>query len=142
MSLEDLRRRLEEMRRGRAGVQKSLKSVVSRQTGTPMSKIHIPDKHLDLVPEVPLDEFLALDRTDEAKCSVKWNCDDFARNLWNNVRNWGLREKNSNYAFALVWIQNHALCGYVREPDAKFVWVEPQTDKITQIHSRPIFILF
>ena len=106
-----------------------MKSIVARQTKCPMSKIFVPDKHLSLVPEGPLRSFLIRDKTDEAKYSANWNCDDFARNLWNNVRNWGLKEENANYAFALVWTQAHALCGYAREPDGKFVFLEPQTDQ-------------
>lgn len=142
MSLEDLRERLAELRRRRAGAPKSLKSVVARQTKCPMSKIYVPDKHLSLVPEEAFKAFLVTDKTNEAKYSVDWNCDDFARNLYNNVRNWGLKEKNANYAFALVWTQRHALNGYAREPDGRFIFLEPQTDKKTQIHSRPVFILF
>ena len=142
MGLNELIARLEELKRKRAGEPSSLKFLVSKQTKTPMSKIHVPDKHLSLVPEEALMAFLVIDKTDEAKYSVDWNCDDFARNLWNNVRNWGLKEMNANYAFALVWTQAHALCGYAREPDGKFIFLEPQTDRKSRIHSRPIFILF
>lgn len=142
MSLQDLRERLAELRRRRAGAPKSLKSIVARQTKTPMSKIYVPDKHLSLVPEEALKAFLEKDKTDKAQYSVDWDCDDYARNLFNNVRNWGLKDMNANYAFALVWTQRHALNGFAREPDGKFVWIEPQTDRKTQIYSRPVFILF
>ena len=142
MSLADLRRRLEEMRRRRAGATKSLKVLVARQTKCAMSKIFIPDKHLDYVPESALKVFLVKDKTDRMQYSSDWNCDDFARNLYNNVRNWGLKEMNANYAYALVWTQGHALNGYAREPDGKFIFLEPQTDRRTEIHSKPVFILF
>ena len=133
--LDDLREKLKKENKPH-----SLKSLLRRQTGC--RHIFIPDKHLELVDDADAAEFLKQDITDrEAYIPERFNCDDFARNVHNRARNYGLKRKNKNWAWAEIWVHSHALNLYVNS-DMEVVFIECQTDEKTQIHSRPRFILF
>ena len=125
--------------------QPSLKQLIHMQTGCPYRYIFIPDKHLDLVDDDDAQEFLKQDRTDrETYVPERFNCDDFARNVYNNARNYGLRIKKKNWAWAELIVPGtpgHALDLYVNKVQ-RVVFIETQTDEETIIHSRPRFVKF
>ena len=117
----------------------SLTSVVYRATGC--REVHVPDRHMDLPTDSDITRWLAADQTDKKEyVSENWNCDDFARNCWNNIRNMALKE-GKNIAFALTWSQGHALNLYVNN-NQQVIFIEPQTDKRTSVHSALRFVLF
>lgn len=117
----------------------SLFSIVRRATGC--GKIYIPDRHMDLPTDADMKRWLAIDKTDKKKYTGEgWNCDDFARNVWNNIRNMALAE-GLNIAFALVWSSGHALNLYVNDKH-QLIYIEPQTDKKTSVHSPLRFVIF
>ena len=135
--LEDLRSK---MRKGNKTP--SLKSVVRKATGCSSRHIYIPDKHMDLVNERDAKEFLAQDRTDrELYVKELFDCDDYARNVYNNARNYGLEVLGKNWAWAVIWIRGHALNLYVTEA-LKVVFIETQTDRETTIKAKTIFVGF
>ena len=79
MSLEDLRKRLEDLRRKRIGQPQSLESLLYKATRCPRSHIHVPDPLMTLprLEEVTL--FLELDKTDQLPfIPDKFDCDNFA----------------------------------------------------------------
>lgn len=120
----------------------SIKKLVRNATGCSYSHIYIPDKHMDLVNENDAKEFLKQDLVDrENYVPERFDCDDFARNLYNNARNYGLKIKNKNWYWADVWTKGHALNLYVTE-DFKVVIVEPQTDEETTIRGKTRFVKF
>lgn len=117
----------------------SLLSIVRQATGC--SRIEIPDRHMDLPTDADMKRWLATDKTDKKKYTGEgWNCDDYARNVWNNVRNMALAE-GKNIAFAFLWTSAHALNLYVNN-NHQVIYIEPQTDKKTSIHSKPRFVIF
>lgn len=135
--LEDLRRKL-----GKKNKAPTLKSIIRKATRCASRHIYIPDKHMDLVNEKDAKEFLQQDHIDhEGYIPELWDCDDFARNLYNNARNYGLKVREKNWAWAEIWIRGHALNLYVTE-DFKVIFIEPQTDKETTIHTRTVFVKF
>ena len=142
MSLEDLRRRLEEMRRGRAGVQKSLKSIVARQTKCVRSNIFIGDRHLDLPTEDEVKEFLKKDKTNELEYAPPFDCEDFSLRLHYMGKMFGFHEKGANWAFANTWSQGHGFNLVCVKPDARVIFLEPQSDRYTVPHSKLRFIIF
>ena len=119
-----------------------LKQVIRRETGCPSRNIFIPDKHMDLVNDVDAEEFLKQDLTDrETYVIERFDCDDFARNVYNNARNYGLKVKNKNWYWAEIWTAKHALNFYLNQ-DIEVVFIECQTDEKTAIHSKVRFIKF
>lgn len=120
----------------------TLKSIIRKATGCASRNIYIPDKHMDLVNEKDAKYFLSLDVIDrEPYAKELFDCDDFARNVYNNARNYGLRVLGKNWAWAEIWVRGHALNLYVTE-DFKVHFIEPQTDKETTIHTRTVFVKF
>lgn len=135
--LDELRKKLK-----KGGKQPSLKRLIRKQTGCSPRNIFIPDKHLDLVDDFDAKTLLGQDRTNrEAYVPERFNCDDFARNVYNNARNYGLKIKKKNWCWAEIWVAGHALNLYVNQ-DMKVVFIETQTDEETTIHSRPRFVKF
>ena len=135
--LENLRSKI-----GKRNKTPTLKSIVRKATGCASRNIYIPDKHMDLVNEKEAKEFLVRDLTDRDNYVAEmYDCDDFARNVYNNARNYGLRVLNKNWAWAEIWVRGHALNLYVTE-DLKVVFVETQTDRETTIHTRTVFVKF
>jgi hypothetical protein len=117
----------------------SLSSIVYQATGC--KAVHIPDKHMDLPTDSDMKRWLAYDQTDKEQYVAELkDCDDFARNVWNNIRNMAIKE-GKNIAFAIIWTQAHALNLYVNN-NRQVVFIEPQTDKRTSIHSVPRFVIF
>ena len=132
--LDDLRKRIGKKK------QPTLKSLIKKATHC--RNIYIPDKHMDLVNERDAKEFLEQDHIDHGSYIPElWDCDDFARNLHNNARNYGLKVKKLNWCWANIWIRRHALNLYVTE-DFKVVFIEPQTDEETTIEAKTIFVNF
>ena len=131
----------EKLKKGKQ--QPTLNKLIHEQTGCPYRYIFIPDKHLDLVDDVDAKEFLKQDRTDrETYIPERFNCDDFARNVYNNARNYGLKVKKQNWAWAELVVPGspgHALNLYVNK-NQMVVFIETQNDKETMIHSRPRFV--
>ena len=132
--LDDLRKRIGKKK------QPTLKSLIKKATHC--RNIYIPDKHMDLVDDADAQEFLIQDLTDRETYVVeRFNCDDFARNVYNNARNYGLKTKKKNWCWAEIWVATHALNLYVNQ-DMKVVFIECQTDEKTPIHSRARFVKF
>jgi len=135
--LEDLRSKL-----GKRNKTPSLKSIIRKATRCASSRIYIPDKHMDLVNKDDARKFLAQDLTDREHYIVeRFDCDDFARNVYNNARNYGLRELNKNWCWAKIRIRGHDLNLYVTE-DLKVVFIETQTDEETTIRTRTVYVDF
>ena len=135
--LDDLRRKI-----GKRNKTPSLKSIVRKATGCVSRHIYIPDKHMDLVNKNDAREFLAQDLTDrEPYVKELFDCDDFARNVYNNARNYGLRVKKKNWCWAKIRIRGHDLNLYVTE-DLKVVFISTQTDEETTIHEKTIYVDF
>ena len=134
--LDDLRKKL-----GKKKVP-TLKSIVRKATRCSSRHIYIPDKCMDLVNENDAREFLSQNLTDrELYVKELFDCDDYARNVYNDARNYGLEVLGKNWAWAEIWIRGHALNLYVTT-DLKVVFIEPQTDKRTTIHARTVFVKF
>ena len=118
----------------------SLKRILRK--ATKCRHVYIPDKHMDLVDDADAKEFLEQDLTDrETYVLERFDCDDFARNVYNHARNYGLKVKKKNWCWAEIWIAKHALNLYVNQ-DMKVVFIECQTDEKTSIHSRARFVKF
>jgi len=117
----------------------SLAYVVYQATGC--RRVEVPDKHMDLPTDSDMKRWLAYDKTDKKPYENEvWDCDDFARNCWNNIRNMALKE-GKNIAFALTWSQGHALNLYVNN-NRQVIFIEPQTDRQTSVHSALRFVIF
>ena len=135
--LDDLRSKI-----GKRNKTPSLKSIVRKATGCASRHIYIPDKHMDLVNESDAREFLSLDMTNRNPYVADvYDCDDYARNVYNNARDYGLRVLGKNWTWAEIWIQRHALNLYVDE-DFKVHFIEPQTDKEATFKQKTIFVKF
>lgn len=99
MSLEDLRRRLEDMRRGRAGAPTSLESILYRWTRCNRSHIYIPDPLMDLPELKEVKIFLELDKTNELPFETdKWDCDNYSALLRVKAMLYS-HSKGENWAF-------------------------------------------
>lgn len=134
--LDDLRRKIGKKKNP------TLKSIIRKATRCSSRYIFIPDKHMDLVNENDAKEFLAQDLTDREEYVAEWyDCDDYARNVYNDARNYGLDILGKNWAWAEIWIQRHALNLYVDE-DFKVHFIEPQTDKEATFKQKTIFVKF
>jgi len=97
---------------------------------------------MDLVNDEDAKEFLARDLTNRRQYVAElFDCDDFARNVYNNARNYGLRVKHENWTWAEIWIKGCALNLYVNK-NQRVVFIETQTDEETTIHSRARFVKF
>ena len=131
MSLEDLRARLEELRRNRAGQPHSLQSVLCKQTRCHYSHIYVPDPLFDLPSLADVKLFLELDKTDKLPfIEHKFDCDNFAGALRGRAilyaqtlgKNWPFGECESNkyggHRFNLVSVK----------PNAYAFFIEPQDD--------------
>lgn len=121
----------------------SMKQLLWTKTKCPPQHIHVTDRHLDLITREELDEFLMLDKTNEIPyVGEKFDCDDYALRLWYLGKTWFRAEKNKNAAIGYVITEGHALNICVLQgPPIKVVWVEPQTDQVVPIHSRPKLII-
>lgn len=134
--LDDLRKKLGKKKKP------SLKSIIKKATRCSYRHIHIPDKHMDLVNDSDAEEFLKQDSTNrKVYVPERFDCDDFARNVYNHARNYGLKVKKKNWCWGEIWTANHALNLYVNQ-DMKVVFIECQTDEKTSIHSRARFVKF
>lgn len=133
--IDDLRKRI--------GTKKkiTLRSLIRKQTGCSGRNIYIADKHIDLVSDDDMNDFLERDKTNNIPWKVDISdCDDISRIFWNNAKIWFYKEKNINAAVGMVWAKGHAFNYYVRK-DFKVIGVEPQTDKRIPIPSRPVFVI-
>lgn len=145
MSLEDLKRKLEDMRRGRAGTHTSLEFAIYKQTRCPMSRIYVPDPLMDLPVLEDVRIFLKLDKTNELPFVVdKWDCDNYAALLRTKAmlysksikKNWAFGEcesdKYGGHRFNIVTVK----------PNAFAYFIEPQTDRFFTKTGKFNFILF
>lgn len=130
MSLEDLRARLDDLRRKRAGQPQSLQSLLYKATRCPRSHIHVPDPLMDLPSLEDVKLFLKLDKTNELPfITDKWDCDNYAATLRTKAmlysksikKNWAFGECESNiyggHRFNIVTVKKR----YV-------YFIEPQDD--------------
>jgi hypothetical protein len=145
MSLEYLRRRLEEFKRKRTGNPTNLQYLVHRQTLCPMAHIYVPDPLMDLPALEEVKTFLKLDKTNELPFETdRWDCDNYAAVLRTKAmlysksigKNWAFGECESNkygdHRFNLVAV----------EPSAYVYYIEPQNDVIFTQPGQFKFILF
>lgn len=96
MSLEDLRKRLEDLRRKRAGQPQSLESLLYKATRCPRSHIHVPDPLMTLPDLEDVKLFLELDKTDQLPfIPDKFDCDNFAGALRGKAILYAQTEKES-----------------------------------------------
>ena len=144
MSLEDLKRKLEEMRRGRAGAPTSLESVIYKQTRCPHSKIFVPDPLMDLPDLEEVGLFLKLDKTNELPFIVdKWDCDNYAGVLYGKFLIYALT-KGKNWGFGICESDRyggHRFNIVVVKP-RRVLFIEPQDDSFFTCPGRFKFILF
>ena len=128
MSLEDLRRRLEEMRRGRAGTHTSLESILYKQTRC--HHIYVPDPLMDLPNVKEVELFLELDKTNELPFETnKWDCDNYAALLRVKAMLYS-KAKKKNWAFGECESNKyggHRFNIFVAK-DWRVFYVEPQGD--------------
>ena len=130
MSLEDLRARLDELRRKRAGQPASLQSLLYKATRCPRSHIYVPDPLMDLPSLEDVKLFLKLDKTDELPfIKDKFDCDNYSGILRGKCllyaqtrgENWAFGECETNkyggHRFNLVVVKG----GHV-------YFIEPQND--------------
>jgi len=134
-----LRKCLKDSNGGGPSPSPSLTSIIYQATRC--REVHVPDKHMDLPTDSDMKRWLAYDKTDKIPYETEvWDCDDSARNCWNNIRNMALKE-GKNIAFGIVWTQAHALNIYVNN-NRQVIFIEPQTDKQTSVHSAIRFVIF
>ena len=143
MSLEDLKRKLEQMRRGRAGAPTSLESIIYKQTRCPYSKIFVPDPLMDLPDLAEVELFLELDKTDQLPfVADKWDCDNYAAVLRTKAmlysksikKNWAFGECESDryggHRFNIVVVKPR-----------RVLFIEPQDDSFFTKTGKFKFIL-
>ena len=130
MSLENLRKRLEDLRRKRAGQPQSLESLLYKQTHCPRSHIYIPDPLMDLPTLEECNLFLTLDKTDKLPfIKHRWDCDDFAGALYGRALLYSL-SLGKNWAFGICETNKydgHRFNIVVVKP-MRVLYVEPQSD--------------
>ena len=130
MSLEDLRARLDELRRKRAGQPQSLQSLLYKATRCPRSHIHVPDPLMDIPDLKDVEYFLKLDKTDELPfIEHRWDCDNFAGALYGRAQLYSL-SLGKNWAFGICESNKfggHRFNTIVVKP-MRVMWIEPQDD--------------
>lgn len=145
MRLEDLKARLDELRRKRAGKPTSLQSIIYRQTRCPFSHIYIPDPLMDLPDLGEVKLFLRLDKTNELPFVVdEWDCDNFSAILRTKAmlysrlikKKWAFGEcesdKYGGHRFNIVTVKPYAFAYFI----------EPQTDEFFTQPGKFKFVLF
>jgi hypothetical protein len=105
---------------------------------TPDAGIFLADNSFKLADIETLSRFLAWNQIDKKQYKkTVYDCDDFAESLKGDVRDW-----DSHLAFGTAWIHrengNHALNITVTK-NRKLVFVEPQTDKMSEVSGRQIY---
>jgi len=105
---------------------------------TPDADIFLADSRFKLADIPSLSYFLAWNQIDKKQYKKTiYDCDDFAESLKGDVRHW-----DSHLAFGTAWIHrengNHALNITVTK-NRKLVFVEPQTDKMSEVSGRQIY---
>jgi len=135
--LDDLRKRLKE--RWQTKKTTSLSFILRKETGC--RQVYIPDRHLDLLRKEDVWTFLFIDRTDKKEyAGEEWDCDDFARELYCRAKNHFLEKRGLNAAFGLLWTQGHGFNFFV-DLDRKVWFIEPQTDAVIPLITKPRFML-
>jgi hypothetical protein len=105
---------------------------------TPDADIFLADGRYKLADIHSLTDFLRWNQVDKKHyLKTIHDCDDFAESLKGDVRDW-----DSHLAFGTAWIHrengNHALNITVTK-NRKLVFVEPQTDQMTEVSGRQIY---
>ena len=130
MSLEDLKKRLEELRRKRAGQPASLESLLYKATKCHISHIHVPDPLMDLPRLEDVKLFLELDKTDQLPfIEDNFDCDNFAGVLYGKALLYA-QTKGKNWAFGICESDKfggHRFNIVVVKPVRVF-FIEPQSD--------------
>ena len=130
MSLEDLRRRLDEMRRKRAGQPRSLESILAKATRCSRSHIHVPDPLMTIPDLEDVEYFLKLDKTDELPfVKDKFDCDNSSLLLHSNAMLYS-HSKGENWAFGNCESSKyggHRFNVVVVKPK-RVLYIEPQSD--------------
>ena len=142
MSLEDLRARLDDLRRKRAGQSPSLESLFYIATRCPRSHIHVPDPLMDIPDLKDVELFLELDKTDQLPfIEHKFDCDNFAGVLYGKALLYA-QTKGKNWAFGICESDKfggHRFNTVVVKP-MRVMWIEPQDDTLFTITGRFKFI--
>lgn len=121
--------------------QPTLRSLLRKQTGISYRNIYVSDKYIDLISDEDMDTFLKLDKSNELPWKPEiFDCDDISRVFLNSAKIWFYKEKNINAAVGWIWTARHAFNFYINQA-LKIVFIEPSTDQIVQIHSRPKLII-
>jgi len=135
--LDELRKRLKELEQ--ASKPTSLNYILRKQTGCRRNEI--PDRYLDLLRKEDVMTFLWLDKTDKKEyAGEKWDCDDFARELYCRAKDYFWVKYKLNAAFGIVKIHKHRHNFYVAK-DSNVWYIEPQTDEMYKPEKRPQFML-
>jgi len=125
--------------------QKATEEITSKELrvlleiySTPDADIFLADSRFKLADIPSLSQFLAWNQIDKKQYKKTiYDCDDFAETLKGDVRHW-----DSHLAFGTAWIHqkdgNHALNITVTK-NRKLVFVEPQTDKMSEVSGRQIY---
>lgn len=131
MSLEDLRARLEELRRKRAGQPASLQSLLYKATRCPRSHIYIADPLFNLPNLEEVNLFLRLDKTNELPFETdKWDCDNYALLLHTKAMLYS-HSKGENWAFGHCESNKyggHQFNIVTLRPNNLVLFIEPQND--------------
>ena len=132
--LDDLRDKL-------SGKEKTLKSLIRKQTKCRSSNIYVQDQFIDLISDNDMDCYLAVDKSHTIPYKPeKQDCDDISRIFWNGAKNWFYHEKGINASVGWIWDAGHAFNFYVNSKQ-KCVFIEPQTHKRVSLKSRPMLIV-
>lgn len=130
MSLEDLRKRLDDLRRKRAGQPASLESLLYKATRCPRSHIHVPDPLMTLPDLEEVKLFLELDKTDELPfIKDKFDCDNSSLLLHSNAMLYS-HSKGENWAFGNCESDLHSghRFNIVSVKKGYVYFIEPQDD--------------
>lgn len=135
--LDDLRKRFGKQDQDLKGT--SLGYILWKQTGC--RRNYIPDRHMDLLRKEDVMTFLWIDKTDKKEyAEEKWDCDDFARELYCRAKTHFAEKRGLNAVFGFVRIAKHRHNFFV--DTARNVWfIEPQNDVIYKPRKRPQFTL-
>ena len=143
MSLEDLRRKLDELRRKRAGQPQSLESLLYKASRCSRQHIHVPDPLMDFPTLEQAKLFLKLDKTDELPfIEHRWDCDNFAGALYGRAQLYSL-PLGKNWAFGICEsdkYNGHRFNTIVVKPK-RVLWIEPQDDTFFTKTGRFKFII-
>lgn len=129
MTLEDLRKKLEELQHRRIKKTNSLEYIIHKQTKCPISRIYVPDEFMDLPDLKDVKLFLKLDKTNQLPyIPEKFDCDNFSgvlrakAMLYSEDENWTFGECETNK------YGGHRFNFTCVKPNAQIYYIEPKTD--------------